>query len=417
MGSPVFTRSHTQISGAGPAPSPHLIFSLLYLAWCVSYMDRAAMTFSAPALLHDIHISPTEQGFILGIFYLSYSCMQVPGGWLADRFGAKPVVVAGLIAWSSFTLGTGLTSSVFGLLAVRFCFGLGEGIFPAASLKALHDAVPVASRDKAPAALMSSNYFGYLIAPSVLLPILSYMGWRWTFYVMSGAGLLCALLYQFLVPGQIPPSRTKAKEGSLIRALRLPGIPRLMITWFLISFVNKALESWMPTYLLHERGVSIKAAGILLTLPYIAATVASIAGGWIMARWFRGKEELFISISVALSCMSLLAMACSASVMSVVGFETALYFFKTLVFAAVLCLPARALPAEIVGSGYGLINFGGQFAGFVAPPVIGWLLQAFGSYPIAFLSLLVAGVLALALNLILGRFPAYGPDLRPSFSE
>lgn len=136
-----------------------------------------------------------------------------------------------------------------------------------------------------------------------------------------------------------------------------------------------------------------------------------------MARWFRAREEVFISISVAFSCISLLAMACSASVMSVVGFETVLYFFKTLVFAAVLCLPARTLPADIVGSGYGLINFGGQFAGFVAPPIIGWLLQASGSYPIAFFCLLVAGVLAFALNLTLGRFPAYGPDLRPSFSE
>ena len=417
MGNPVFSRSRKQISETSPGPSPYLIFSLLYMAWCVSYMDRAAMTFSAPALLHDIHISPTEQGFILGIFYLSYSCMQVPGGWLADRFGAKQVVVAGLVAWSFFTFGTGLTSSVFGLLAVRFLFGLGEGIFPAASLKALYNAVPVASRDKAPAALMSSNYFGYLIAPSVLLPILAYLGWRWTFYVMSGAGLFCALLYQFLVPRHDPQPRPTVKGSSLIRALRLPGIPRLMITWFLISFINKALESWMPTYLLHERAVSIKAAGILLTLPYAAATAASIAGGWIMARWFRAKEEVFISMSIVFSCISLLAMACSASVMSVVGFETVLYFFKTLVFAAGLWLPARTLPADVVGSGYGLINFGGQFAGFVAPPTIGWLLQAFGSYRIAFFSLLVAGVLALTLNLTLGRFPASGPDLRPSFSE
>lgn len=279
MENPAFTRFRKQISGTNPDPSHHLIFSLLYLAWCISYMDRAAMTFSAPALLRDIHISPTEQGFILGIFYLSYSCMQVPGGWLADRFGAKPVVVAGLVAWSFFTLGTGLASSVFGLLAVRFFFGLGEGIFPAASLKALYNAVPVASRDKAPATLMSSNYFGYLIAPSILLPILAYMGWRWTFYVMSGAGLLCALLYQFLVPHHAPQPHPAVKGSSLIRALRLPGIPRLMITWFLISFINKALESWMPTYLLHERGVSIKAAGIFLTMPYAAATVASIAGG------------------------------------------------------------------------------------------------------------------------------------------
>lgn len=405
------TQSDRAAFGTG---SSVLTFGLLYLAWCVSYMDRAAMTFSAPALLRDIHITPTQQGFVLGIFYLSYSCMQVPGGWLADRFGAKRIVVAGLVAWSLFTLGTGLATSVIGLLAVRFFFGIGEGIFPAASLKALHDAVPIASRDKAPAALMSSNYFGYLIAPAVLLPVLAYMGWRWTFYVMSGVGMCCALLYLLLAPGHSSAPRAGMRKSSLLRALRLPGIPRLMITWFLISFVNKALESWMPTYLLHERGISIKEAGVLLTLPYAAATIASLAGGWIMARWFRGTEERFISISVAVSCAALLAMACSTSVTTVVGFETALYFFKTLVFAAVLCLPARSLPADIVGSGYGLINFGGQFAGFVAPPIIGWLLGMFGSYPIAFLSLLVAAILALAINLVLGRFPTQGHDLRLS---
>lgn len=384
-----------------------LTFGLLYLAWCVSYMDRAAITFSAPAMLRDIHMSPTEQGFIVGIFYLSYSLMQTPGGWLADRFGAKAVVLAGLVAWSAFTLGTGLVQSVAALLAVRLLFGIGEGVFPAASLKALYDAVPARARDKAPSALMSSNYFGYLIAPSILLPVLAWMGWRWTFYVMSGIGFATALLVLLLAPKGSAPSRdapSAPKGAGVLRALRLPGVIRLMATWFLISFINKGLESWMPTYLLHERGVSLKEAGVLLTLPYAAATIAALIGGWAMSRWFAHREERFISLCVVISCAALLAMAYCSSVLAVVGFETLLYFFKTLVFAAVLCLPGRFLPQDIAGVGYGLINFGGQIAGFVAPPVIGAVLGATGSYPAAFLTLLVAGVLALALNSALGRF-------------
>ncbi|GAA4501097.1 MFS transporter [Gluconacetobacter tumulicola] len=388
-----------------PDRDARLTFGLLYLAWCVCYLDRAAVPFAAPAMIRDIHMSPVQQGFALGCFYLSYAFMQAPGGWLADRFGAKRVVIAGLVGWSAFTLGTGLVQSAAALLCMRLLFGIGEGIFPAASLRALYDTVPASARDKAPSALMSSNYFGYLIAPTVLLPLLAWFGWRSTFYVMSAIGVLSALLFLALAPGRpAAPSPALIGGNAMLRVLRLPGIDRLMATWFFVSFINKALESWMPTYLLHARGVSLKAAGILLTIPYLAATVAALIGGWVMTRWFAGREDHFISISMVISCVALVAMAWCNAVIAIIGAETVLYFFKTLVFAAVLCLPGRILPQDIAGTGYGLINFGGQIAGFVAPPVIGAVLSASGSYPTAFLSLLVAGMLALVLNITLGRF-------------
>lgn len=394
-----------------PVQPKYAVFALLYLGWCVSYLDRAAMTLSVPAMLHDIHMSPTRQGFVLGVFYLGYSCMQIPGGWLADRFGSKPVVLAGLVLWSLFTLGTGLVATASALLLVRLLFGMGEGIFPAASIKALYDVFPAAARDKAPSALMSSNYFGYLVAPALLLPLLAWGGWRRPFLVMSIAGLACAAAYLVLAPGRARQSapRAPASGRMLADVLRARGIRRLMGVWFLVSFINKALESWMPTYLLHERGVSLKAAGVLLTLPYVAATLAAASGGWIMARWFRDREHHFMSANILLSCAALLAMAHAPGVNGVVAAETCLYFFKSLVFAAILSLPARMLSADSAGSGFGLINFGGQFAGFVAPPVIGALLGAFHSYPLVFLSLVGAGALALVFNAACGRFPSALP--------
>ncbi|MGC8001054.1 MFS transporter, partial [Salmonella enterica] len=80
-------------------------------------------------------LKPSDLGILLSSFFLGYSLLQLPGGWLADRYGSRPVIVISILLWSVFTGVTGVAWSITSLVVIRFIFGLGEGAFPAASVK------------------------------------------------------------------------------------------------------------------------------------------------------------------------------------------------------------------------------------------------------------------------------------------
>ena len=123
-------------------------------------MDRAAIGIALTAVAKEFQLAPNEMGIVISAFFVGYSIMQIPGGWLADKYGSKIVIITALFCWSLFTLGTGFAASLTMLLVIRFLFGLGEGPFPASSFKAIAEYFPKKERAKFTGGLVSSNYIG-----------------------------------------------------------------------------------------------------------------------------------------------------------------------------------------------------------------------------------------------------------------
>src|SRR5579872_4515638 len=105
----------------------------------VAYMDRVNISVAGKAIMADLHLTKTSFGFVLSAFTVGYALLQFPGGWLADRFGSKPLLVAALLIWSLFTGLTGLAASLAMLIAIRVLFGIGEGIENGAQFKLIGD--------------------------------------------------------------------------------------------------------------------------------------------------------------------------------------------------------------------------------------------------------------------------------------
>ena len=99
-------------------------------------------------------------GTFFYFFFAGYALMQVPGGWLADKFGSRKVIVMGIVFWSVFTVFTGMAWSLMSMIIIRFMFGLEEGGYPAASSKAIADVFPKEERPSAQTTMMSSNSLG-----------------------------------------------------------------------------------------------------------------------------------------------------------------------------------------------------------------------------------------------------------------
>lgn len=391
------------------------VFVLLYAGFCISYIDRAAISISLVHIGRDFHLSPAALGVVLSAFYLSYAAMQIPGGWIADRWGSKSVVVASIAFWSLFTLLTGFAWSLVSLIVIRFIFGLGEGGYPSASVKGIAETYPRADRPKLTALLVSSNYVGSFIAPLVVAPLVLALGWRHAFAAIGVAGIVFALVYLFFVKGagrthssasagaataSMAATGTARREAATTRALlKMPLMWKILMVWFGMGIVNKGLDAWMPAYLLTVRHLDLKAVGMLTPLPFVAASISTALGGWVMTRFFDGKEKLLTMGCCAVTGFFLYKMYTAQSVAGVIAFQSIVYFFKSIVLAVVMALPTKILPQRLVGTGIGMVNFGGQLAGFVAPLVMGFLVSIYHSFDAAFAFLIGATVVATLVSL------------------
>ncbi|WP_343650862.1 MFS transporter [Herbaspirillum sp.] len=381
----------------------YLVLVLLYLGWCVSYIDRAAITFAATQIAGEFQLKPAELGILLSSFFLGYSLLQLPGGWLADRFGSRPVIVISILLWSLFTGVTGMAWSITSLVVIRFLFGMGEGAFPAASVKGVAEHFNREERPKMSSLLISSNYVGSMLAPLLIAPLILHFGWRAVFHTIGIVGLVFALVYWFCVrPVRHGAAGSKAINNAAFKALmKMPLMWQIVAVWFGLSIINKGLDSWMPTYLMTVRGLNLKAVGLLLPLPYIMAGLSTAIGGWVMVRFFDGREKVLLIVSSLLTAVFVYCMYTARTVEGVIAWQCLAYFFKSFVLATCIALPTKLLQAQLVGSGVGMVNLGGQLAGFISPLVIGFLVSAFANYDYAFGFLIAAALFSVLVSLFI----------------
>jgi ACS family glucarate transporter-like MFS transporter len=204
---------------------------------------------------------------------------------LIDRFGPRLALTRVVICWSFFTAATGLAWNFTSMLAARLLFGAGEaGCFPGLA-KTFSNWLPVEERARAEGWKASSARWGAGAAPLLVVVLYASLGWRVTFVLFGAIGFVWAGLSYFL-------QRTDRNEVSVVVARPVPRRS------FLRSRRARALcdshgvyfyVTWLPTYLLQARGVSLKHGAILSGLPLFTAGCGCLFAGDELppaARWY-----------------------------------------------------------------------------------------------------------------------------------
>lgn len=385
-----------------------ITFIMVYIGYIICFIDRSAISIALSYIGQDLHLSTATLGVVASAFFFSYAFMQIPGGWLTDKFGTYRTIIVAITMWSLFTILTGFAWSLASLIIIRILFGIGEGTYPSASLKQISETMPYNKRASATSATISSNYVGAAIAPVVIAPVIAYAGWRTAFHLMGLLGIVFIVVYAIILR---PRKQARLKASGHATQKRVPWKTVLTngVLWqfFLIVFglssVTKGLDSWMPTYLLAARHINLAGISWLVPLPSLAAGAGSLISGYIMARFFKGKEKLFIGVASLLATGLMFGMYKSTALPVVIIFEILTYFCKSIAFAGTFALFAELVSKKAYGSSVGIVSFGGQLSGFLAPIIIGILVQVSGgSYAAAFLFLVftagVAFIAALTLN-------------------
>lgn len=384
----------------------YVVFFFLYIGFCISYIDRSAIGLALPAVSKDFNLAPTEMGVVISAFFIGYSIMQIPGGWLSDHFGSKTVILVALTLWSIFTFTTGHASTLAGLLFLRFVFGLCEGPYAGSCYRAIAEYFPRELRPAFTTGILSSNYIGSALAPVVIVPLILWFGWRGMFQILGIVGLVYVFFYALFVKQTKPQEETKEdkskKNKYFMHLLKFSLIWKLILCAFCISCINKGLDAWMPTYLIAERGINLKAVGYLTPIPFIASFLSTAACGWVMNKYFDKKENWMIVICAAMTAIFLYFMYNAETIMWVVIFQCGVYFFKACILGTAVAIVLKIVTGSIAGSASTLINMGGQVAGFISPIIMGYLVYAFnGSFNAVFYYLMgVAALCAISALLI-----------------
>jgi MFS family permease len=375
--------------------------TILFVAWIVDYVDRLVISTALPSIAKQFDLDHTEQGLLLTVFFIAYALFQFPGGLLADKIGSRKTMVIAMIAWSVFTGLTGLAFSFGMLLVVRVLFGVTEGVFPGAAMKAVTERTEPKTRMTANGIILGANPLGAALAPLIAAPVITAFGWKNSFFTVAAAGVVVAAIIWFALPQPLPEhlavdsdAPTPARRFGTTQLLRRGVLWRFTLLFGGFDLVAWGLTSWVPSYLQTVRHVSTNVSGVLASIPFFCATVGTVIGGLLYDRYFHSRHRLVIVPSCVVSGVFLLLMVWTPSTGMFIFYQSVSMLVLYLSFMPIFGLPLRLLPREVVGAASGLINMGGQIAGAIAPFVMGFLADRV-SFDAAFIFLELGLVVAL----------------------
>ena len=389
---------------------------LVSAAIAISYLDRQTLPVAVSAIAKEIPLSNQQFSALQSTFLFSYAFMYAGGGKLVDALGTRRGFTVIMIFWSLACASHALATT-FAMLAVsRFLLGMGEGGgFPAATRAVAEWFLP-AQRATAMGIINAGTAVGAMVAPPLIAVILTYSNWRWIFVFAGALGLLWTAWWML---SYVSPSEHFASRNRDLQVLATGNSPgaedlrwldllRIRESWGLVTakFLSDAAWYfylfWLPKYLYDARGFNVKAVGAFAWIPYAAAGVGCLLGGWFSSELVRRH----FSVDMARK----LALGLSAAVMPFVIFvpyipvSWAIFIFSLAYFGQqswstlVMVLPTDLFPASVVGSVAGLVGFGGAMGGIVFGELVGYLLDHGFGYSIVFR---IAGSLHLIAFLVI----------------
>ncbi|MBY0123547.1 MFS transporter [Bacillus sp. S/N-304-OC-R1] len=349
------------------------------------------MNYAVINISKDLHLSAASTGFLLSSFFAGYALMQIPGGWLADRFGSRKVLLTAIIMWSIFTALTGAAWSLTSILIIRFLFGIGEGGYMPAGSKLIAQTFPSSERGRAMSIVLSSGAFLGILTPIFATTMMATIGWRAMFWIIGGIGVLLATIFWYYIKDPQTVVEDDQEElhtnepKSLLQLLKHPFVWSLFIASFSVNAINWGLLSWMPTYLVNVRGLELLKLGWIAAIPGLAAIIGTFGAGYLLDKLPKGKEYIYGIVSSACVGILLYLMFKASSVTEFMVYQTIIMIFGAFLIIFLPTNVLKTVPTEIVGSTMGFVSFGGQLAGFVTPIAIGFIVEASkGSFDAAF---------------------------------
>lgn len=399
---------------ASPIKYPWVIVGLLVLAMVNSFFDRGNLAVAAPILSPDLGIAPDQLGTLLSAFFVTYAVCQIGVGWLCDRFEVKWVYALAFLLWGLASMGHGLVAGFTGLLVMRLLLGVGESVTYPATSRILATIIPENRRGLANSLI---DAFGARIGPAlgILLGtmLIGAFGWRALFVIIGAGGLLWLIPWMILAPrmGTIAEMKEEERSQPKIGWKELVSMRAFWGTCGGLMGANYAwyfLLTWLPSYLMDERGFSLESMGIIGSFPFLIMVIPSLGGGLLADRLISGgRSAVRVRKTFLATGLFLTSILLPLTLIPRVEFGVASLFaasFTLGIYASNLFALTQSLAgAEAAGRWTGLQNACGNIPGIIAPFVTGWIVATTGQYFAAFIAAGIALLIGAACFAFLVR--------------
>ncbi|MBU2703967.1 ACS family glucarate transporter-like MFS transporter [Sporomusaceae bacterium BoRhaA] len=391
-----------------------MLFSVMFIMG----IDRSSLGVAAPVMMKELNIDPGSMGIAFSAFFWTYTLLNLPAGNLADKLGSKLVLNVAAVIWSLASAATGVMHNVVGMMAARMGVGIGESaVFPVTT-KIVADNFRSSERATVIGWYQAGARLGYAATPILMGFLIAQYSWRMAFIITGLGSLLWCVIWHYWYKES---SQQVQVESKIVQ-------PRVAIPWlqlltnrctlglFLTKFCGDYLYymflTWVPSYLVMERGFSLFKMGIYASLPFLTAFIVQPMAGY-LSDWLIKKG---FSVTVARKGVLVAAQLCASSIMAV-GFvddPMVAVAILTLNIAAgstiggmMFTVASEVAPPGMTGTVTGSMNTVGAIAGILAPTITGFIVKFTGTFQLA---LAFSGcLLLLAVCTVLFIIPAVKP--------
>lgn len=411
------------------------ICALLFFAATINYVDRQTVAVLKPLLQSELNWSESDYGWIVFAFQGAYAIMMMASGRAIDWLGTRVGFALAVIWWSIAAMAHALARSAFSFGVARFFLGAGEaGNFPA-SIKTVAEWFPIKERALATGIFNAGTNIGAVVAPPLVVWLTLNWGWQEAFLATGALGFIWLIFWLLIyrLPHEHPWITEKEFQHIQRRDPQEGDEPEAKIPWrkllgyrqawgfvagkFMTDPIWWFYVFWLPSYLQQERGFSMEMIGYFAWIPFLAADVGSVLGGWLSSFWIKRGWSVNRARKTA---MALCAFCMPAGIVAV--FAPSAWLALALISVAtsahqgwsanLFTLTSDMFPKKDVGSVVGLGGTGGAIGGMILALTAGYVLQWFKSYVPLFI---IAGVMhPLAIGLIQLMVPKIDRIAKPA---
>ena len=383
-----------------------MILALISGGTMINYLDRSVMGIAAPSISADLGLNAVMMGLIFSAFSWTYAAAQIPGGILIDRLGTKFTYWLALTLWSLFTGLQGLAQGFLSLLGFRLLVGATEApCFPTNS-RVVATWFPQSERARATGIYTFAEYVGLAFLTPLLFWVLHTHGWRVLLMAVGILGVLYGLVWwrKYHEPHESTTANQAeldyiAEGGGVVdggqKATRFSWsqIPALLkhrnmlgicLGQFACNSTNVFFLTWFPTYLVTERHMPWLKVGWVAVLPFIAASLGTLAGGWLSDALLRRGYSLNVArklpVIAGLLTASVIVLANYVDSDALVIAILCVAYFAQGMSALAWMIVSDIAPKGLLGLSGGVFNLFANAAGIVTPLTIGVIVTTTGSF-------------------------------------
>jgi len=389
-----------------PTRARHVVLLLLFVVTAINYLDRTNMAVAAPAMSAEFGFDAATMGLLFSAFGWTYAFMQIPGGAFLDRVGPRVAYLWSCGLWSFFTLLMGFGKGFTTLFGLRLAIGFAEApAFPTNS-RVVASWFPKEERAMATAVYTAGEYVGLAFLTPVLFWLLATWGWSSIFLITGIIGVAFSIVWYTYYRDPKDSTSVNQAELDLIREggglgetarkadkfewsdLRTLTQYRQLWGIYIGQFATAStlyfFLTWFPTYLVTEKHMPMLKAGFYASVPYIAAFIGVLIGGYWSDTMLKKGYSLSAARKVPIVTGGLLStcivLANYSNDFTVIISIMSVAFFAQGMAAIGWVVVGDVAPPKLVGLAGGVFNFCANLSGIITPIAIGFIVQATGSF-------------------------------------